>query len=68
MDGWNTIESDAVSSKCVHSACVSSERLLTSLQGVFTYLVENLGVENVQFEEMVSLDATYLQQFWFALP
>ncbi|KAL7269150.1 hypothetical protein RUND412_008197 [Rhizina undulata] len=30
--------------------------------GVFTYLVENLGVKNVQFEEMLSLDADYLRQ------
>ncbi|KAH0543240.1 hypothetical protein FGG08_002404 [Glutinoglossum americanum] len=30
--------------------------------GVFTYLVENLGVKNVQFEELVALDADYLRQ------
>jgi len=30
--------------------------------GVFTYLVENLGVKNVQFEEMISLDSGYLKQ------
>ncbi|KAI5850115.1 ubiquitin carboxyl-terminal hydrolase [Tricharina praecox] len=30
--------------------------------GVFTYLVENLGVKDVQFEEMISLDSSYLQQ------
>lgn len=29
-------------------------------QGVFTYLVENLGVKNVQFEEMIALDSDYL--------
>ncbi|KAL8693434.1 MAG: hypothetical protein Q9218_001744 [Villophora microphyllina] len=30
--------------------------------GVFTYLVDNLGVQDVQFEELVSLDAEYLRQ------
>jgi len=30
--------------------------------GVFTYLVDNLGVKNVQFEEMIALDADYLEQ------
>lgn len=30
--------------------------------GVFTYLVENLGVKSIQFEEMVSLDSDYLKQ------
>ncbi|KAI9863439.1 MAG: hypothetical protein M1813_003881 [Trichoglossum hirsutum] len=30
--------------------------------GVFTYLVENLGVKNVQFEELIALDADFLRQ------
>ncbi|MCJ1294668.1 hypothetical protein MMC34_006226 [Xylographa carneopallida] len=30
--------------------------------GVFTYLVDNLGVKDVQFEELIALDAVYLQQ------
>ncbi|KAI9869744.1 MAG: hypothetical protein M1830_005140 [Pleopsidium flavum] len=30
--------------------------------GVFTYLVDNLGVQDVQFEEMIALDAEYLRQ------
>jgi len=30
--------------------------------GVFTYLVDNLGVQNVQFEELIALDADYLRQ------
>ncbi|KAI6830545.1 ubiquitinyl hydrolase [Hortaea werneckii] len=46
--GWNTIESDAVRSP--------------SRFGVFTYLIESLGVQNVQFEELISLDPESLQQ------
>ncbi|KAI9783348.1 MAG: hypothetical protein M1839_003882 [Geoglossum umbratile] len=30
--------------------------------GVFTYLVENLGVKDVQFEELIALDANFLRQ------
>ncbi|KAI9669182.1 MAG: hypothetical protein M1829_005183 [Trizodia sp. TS-e1964] len=30
--------------------------------GVFTYLVEELGVKDVQFEELISLDAKFLRQ------
>ncbi|KAI9675651.1 MAG: hypothetical protein M1817_001018 [Caeruleum heppii] len=30
--------------------------------GVFTYLVENLGVKDVQFEELIALDADTLRQ------
>ncbi|MCJ1255090.1 hypothetical protein MMC24_002906 [Lignoscripta atroalba] len=30
--------------------------------GVFTYLVDNLGVKDVQFEELIALDADYLKQ------
>ena len=32
------------------------------VKGVFTYLVDNLGVKDVQFEELVALDADYLRQ------
>jgi len=32
------------------------------LQGVFTYLIEKLGVKDAQFEELLSLDAESLQQ------
>lgn len=57
--GWNTIESDAASP---HLCLLLI--LLTNFffQGVFTYLVENLGVKNVQFEEMIALDSDYLEQ------
>jgi len=30
--------------------------------GVFTYLVDNLGVKDVQFEELIALDADFLRQ------
>jgi len=54
--GWNTIESDAVSSKL--QLLSGSDR---GVQGVFTYLMENLGVQGVQFEELMSLDADSLR-------
>ncbi|KAF8863825.1 ubiquitinyl hydrolase [Acephala macrosclerotiorum] len=30
--------------------------------GVFTFLLDNLGVKDVQFEELIALDSTYLNQ------
>lgn len=35
--------------------------LLGRVQGVFTSLVESLGVKDVQFEEIISLDVVSLQ-------
>jgi ubiquitin carboxyl-terminal hydrolase L5 len=32
------------------------------LQGVFTYLIEKLGVKDVQFEELTTLEASELEQ------
>ncbi|KAH6641438.1 ubiquitin carboxyl-terminal hydrolase [Chaetomium tenue] len=35
-----------------------------ALQGVFTYLLDNLGVKDVQFEELLSLDPDALAQLY----
>lgn len=57
--GWNTIESDAVNitGKSTYLCFRTDGR-----QGVFTYLVDSLGVKNVQFEELIALDADYLKE------
>lgn len=36
--------------------------ILTRAQGVFTYLIEKLGVKDVQFEELTTLEPEELQQ------
>jgi ubiquitin carboxyl-terminal hydrolase L5 len=36
--------------------------ILTHTQGVFTYLIEKLGVKGVQFDELVTLDPAELRQ------
>lgn len=53
--GWNTIESDAVRGFFQgHTSHADCEK------GVFSHLVAQLGVKDVQFEELVALDANYL--------
>lgn len=56
--GWNTIESDAV--RILSLSLYSCE--LTNSKGVFTYLIEKLGVKDVQFEELVTLDSDELKR------
>jgi ubiquitin carboxyl-terminal hydrolase L5 len=51
--GWSTIESDEVSEAELRLWTLLTEDLL---QGVFTSLIEQLGVKDVQFEELISLD------------
>lgn len=71
--GWNTIESDAVSisfqvpPRLLHGLSQlispsSTRHLLITSQGVFTYLIEKLGVKDVQFEELTTLESSELEQ------
>ncbi|KAI9816663.1 MAG: hypothetical protein M1832_005049 [Thelocarpon impressellum] len=57
--GWNTIESDAVRRS---DTCAPRRRHLRGPEGVFTYLLDNLGVRDVQFEELIALDADFLRE------
>jgi len=54
--GWNTIESDAVCGSLMLQPGANA------MQGVFTYLIDNLGAKDVQFEELISLDSESLRQ------
>lgn len=56
---WNTIESDAVWTYVMSLCCLTTSLLL---QAVFTHLVDKLGVKEVQFDELVEIDADYLRQ------
>lgn len=41
-----------------HLSCCDAD----NWKGVFTYLIDNLGVKNVQCEELIALDAEYLEE------
>ena len=65
--GWSTIESDEVSFSTTQ-ACTHWGIQANSEQGVFTSLIENLGVKGAQFEELISLDADTIRSLRYRTP
>lgn len=62
--GWTTIESDEVP-----LIPLQSERSAANIQqGLFTSLIETLGVKDTQFEELISLDADTIRSLGYVHP
>ena len=62
--GWSTstyskLPDNSKKKKNVADASISS---VESDAGVFTFLLDNLGVKDVQFEELIALDADFIRQ------
>lgn len=47
---------------CSTELCFMSPKLTNAEQGVFTYLIEKLGVKDVQFSELITLEPEELRQ------